>query len=339
MYSLENILRITGDPSFADHIEKITFNALPTQSTDNYMERQYYQQPNQVMITRQERNFYTNYQGTDQVLGLLSGYPCCTANMHQGWPKFAQNLWYASADGGVAALLFAPSTVTVNVANKIPVTITETTNYPFTDNVQFKIKTNGTVSFPFHLRIPNWCKEAVVKINGNEFKKVFGDTIAVVNRNWKNGDVVELQLPMTISRSRWHENSVVVERGPLLYALKIKEDWKKVESADKFGSYYEVKPLSPWNYGLVNVSDANLQSSFKVSLKPRVALFPWTPEDAPIEIKVPAKVLKDWQIYNGSSGPVPYSVQKHTENLPVKEVTLIPYGCTTLRITEFPEVK
>ncbi len=339
MYSLENILQITGDPSFADHIEKITFNALPTQSTDNYMERQYYQQPNQVMITRQERNFYTNYQGTDQVLGLLSGYPCCTANMHQGWPKFAQNLWYASADGGVAALLFAPSTVTVNVANKIPVTITETTNYPFTDNVQFTIKTNGTVSFPFHLRIPNWCKEAVVKINGNEFKKVFGDTIAVVNRNWKNGDVVELQLPMTISRSRWHENSVVVERGPLLYALKIKEDWKKVESADKFGSYYEVKPLSPWNYGLVNVSDANLQSSFKVSLKPRVALFPWTPEDAPIEIKVPAKVLKDWQIYNGSSGPVPYSVQKHTENLPVKEVTLIPYGCTTLRITEFPEVK
>ncbi|MEJ7830102.1 MAG: beta-L-arabinofuranosidase domain-containing protein, partial [Segetibacter sp.] len=323
MYSLENILQITGDPSFADHIEKITFNALPTQSTDNYMERQYYQQPNQVMITRQERNFYTNYQGTDQVLGLLSGYPCCTANMHQGWPKFAQNLWYASADGGVAALLFAPSTVTVNVANKIPVTITETTNYPFTDNVQFKIKTNGTVSFPFHLRIPNWCKEAVVKINGNEFKKVFGDTIAVVNRNWKNGDVVELQLPMTISRSRWHENSVVVERGPLLYALKIKEDWKKVESADKFGSYYEVKPLSPWNYGLVNVSDANLQSSFKVSLKPRVALFPWTPEDAPIEIKVPAKVLKDWQIYNGSSGPVPYSVQKHTENLPVQEVTLI----------------
>lgn len=339
MYSLENILQITGDPSFADHIEKITFNALPTQSTDNYMERQYYQQPNQVMITRQERNFYTNYQGTDQVLGLLTGYPCCTANMHQGWPKFAQNLWYASADGGVAALLFAPSTVTVNVANKIPVTITETTNYPFTDNVQFKIKTNGTVSFPFHLRIPNWCKEAVVKINGNEFKKVFGDTIAVVNRNWKNGDVVELQLPMTISRSRWHENSVVVERGPLLYALKIKEDWKKVESADKFGSYYEVKPLSPWNYGLVNVSDANLQSSFKVSLKPRVALFPWTPEDAPIEIKVPAKVLKDWQIYNGSSGPVPYSVQKHTENLPVQEVTLIPYGCTTLRITEFPEVK
>ncbi|MEJ7676260.1 MAG: hypothetical protein WKF59_27040 [Chitinophagaceae bacterium] len=74
---------------------------------------------------------------------------------------------------------------------------------------------------------------------------------------------------------------------------------EKVESADKFGSYYEVKPLSPWNYGLVNVSDANLQSSFKVSLKPRVALFPWTLEDAPIEIKVPAKVLKDWQIYNG----------------------------------------
>lgn len=339
MYSLENMLRITGDPSFADHIEKITFNALPTQTTDNYMERQYYQQPNQVMITRQERNFYTNYQGTDQVLGLLTGYPCCTANMHQGWPKFTQNLWYASADGGVAALLYAPSTVTVNVANKIPVTITETTNYPFTDKIQFNIKTAGATSFPFHLRIPGWCKEAVIKINGESFKSVPGDTIAVVNRTWKNGDVVELQLPMTISRSKWHENSVAVERGPLLYALKIQEDWKKVEGKDKFGSYYEVKPLSPWNYGLVNVSDANLQSRFKVSLKPNVALFPWTAKDAPVEIKVPAKVMKDWQIYQGSAGPLPYSVQKHTENLPVEEITLIPYGCTTLRITEFPEVK
>lgn len=339
MYSLENMLRITGDPSFADHIEKITFNALPTQTTDNYMERQYYQQPNQVMITRQERNFYTNYQGTDQVLGLLTGYPCCTANMHQGWPKFTQNLWYASADGGVAALLYAPSTVTVNVANKIPVTITETTNYPFTDKIQFNIKTAGATSFPFHLRIPGWCKEAVIKINGESFKSVPGDTIAVVNRTWKNGDVVELQLPMTISRSKWHENSVAVERGPLLYALKIQEDWKKVEGKDKFGSYYEVKPLSPWNYGLVNVSDANLQSRFKVSLKPNVALFPWTAEDAPVQIKVPAKVLKDWQIYQSSAGPLPYSVQKHTENLPVEEITLIPYGCTTLRITEFPEVK
>lgn len=339
MYSLENMLQITGDQSFADHIEKITFNALPTQATDNYTERQYYQQPNQVMITRHERNFYTNYEGTDQVLGLLSGYPCCTANMHQGWPKFTQNLWYASADGGVAALLYAPSTVTLNVADKTPVTITETTNYPFTDKIQFNIKTAKATSFPFHLRIPAWCKEAVIKINGENFRTVSGDTVAVVNRAWKNGDVVELQLPMVISRSKWHENSVAVERGPLLYALKIKEDWKKVEGKDKYGPYYEVRPLSPWNYGLVSVSDANLQDRFKVSLKPSVALYPWTVEDAPVEIKVPAKMLKDWQIYKGSAGPLPYSVQKHTENLPVQEVTLIPYGCTTLRISEFPEVK
>lgn len=339
MYSLENMLQITGDQSFADHIEKIAFNALPTQVTDDYMERQYYQQPNQIMITRQNRNLYTNYDGTEQVLGLLTAYPCCTANMHQGWPKFTQNLWYASADGGIAALLYAPSTVTVNVADKIPVTITETTNYPFTDKIQFIIKTAGTNSFPFHLRIPGWCKTALIKINGEIFKSVSSDNIAVVNRVWKNGDVVELQLPMTISRSKWYENSVAVERGPLLYALKIKEDWKKVEGKDKYGSYYEVRPLSPWNYGLLNVNDANLQSRFKVSLKPSVALFPWTTEDAPVEIKVPAKILKDWQVYQGSAGPLPYSIQKHTENLPEVEVTLIPYGCTTLRISEFPEVK
>src|SRR5690606_37364672 len=105
MYSLENMLQITGDRNFADHIERIAFNALPTQTTDDYMTRQYYQQPNQVMVTRHKRNFLTDYNGTEQVFGILSGFPCCTANMHQGWPKFTQNLWYASADGGVAAML------------------------------------------------------------------------------------------------------------------------------------------------------------------------------------------------------------------------------------------
>lgn len=324
---------------------KYQLKELPVKKLDNWSwwgaQRggEYYQQPNQVMLTRQERNFYTNYQGTEQVLGLLTGFPCCTANMHQGWPKFTQNLWYTTADGGVAALLYAPSTVTLNVANKIPVTITEITNYPFTDKIVFSIKTAGTASFPFHLRIPKWCKEAEININGKIFKSIKGDTIAVVNRSWKNGDVVELKLPMNITRSKWHENSVVVERGPLVYSLKINEEWKKVEGKDKFGAYYEVRPLSLWNYGILNVNDSVLQTKFRVTIKSSLALYPWTVEDAPVEIHVPAKVLKDWQIYNGSAGPLPYSVQKHTENIPVQEVTLIPYGCTTLRITEFPEVK
>ena len=95
MYSLEKMVEITGDIDFADHLERIAFNALPTQISDDFMTKQYFQQANQVMVTRHRRNFDQDHGGTDNCFGLLTGYPCCASNMHQGWPKFTQSLWYA----------------------------------------------------------------------------------------------------------------------------------------------------------------------------------------------------------------------------------------------------
>jgi glycosyltransferase involved in cell wall biosynthesis len=109
MFSLESILPITGNTAYADHLERIAFNALPTQATDDFVNRQYFQQANQVMATRHRRNFDTDHSGTDVCFGLLTGYACCTSNMHQGWPKFVQNLWYATNDNGIAALIYGPS--------------------------------------------------------------------------------------------------------------------------------------------------------------------------------------------------------------------------------------
>lgn len=99
MFSLENMLQIAGDPDYASQIERIAFNALPTQISDNFMTRQYFQQINQVEISMCDRNFDTNHHGTTTCFGLLSGYPCCTSNMHQGWPKFVQNLFIKQTTG------------------------------------------------------------------------------------------------------------------------------------------------------------------------------------------------------------------------------------------------
>lgn len=346
MFSLEKMIEITGRTDWADWLEKIAFNALPTQVTDAFDARQYYQQLNQVEVSRHDRNFVTCYNGTDQTFGILSGYPCCTSNLHQGWPKFVRNLWFATPDKGLAALYYSPSTVSATVGDGTKITLSEETNYPFDGNISFKININGknnkSVDFPLHLRIPGWCKEGIITVNGKPFSKSPAGSIAQVKRTWKSGDIVKLMLPMDISSSRWYEGSAVVERGPLVYALRIEEDWHKVNDDRKFGDrygdwYYEVFPKSPWNYCLIedHLKDKNIRDCFKIVEKP-IRDYPWTLENAPIEIHAKGKRMNEWSLYNGSAGPQPYSTQYQIETMPEEDIVLIPYGCTTLRITEFP---
>ena len=341
MFSMESILPVTGEVACADQLERVAFNALPTQATDIYDSRQYFQQTNQVLISREARNFNTAYEGTDQLFGPLTGYPCCTSNMHQGWPKFTQNLWYSAADGGIAALVYAPSGVKAKVGKGTEVEITEATNYPFDESVRFSFKMAKKITFAFHLRIPAWCRKATVIINGKPWSEPEGNSLTSISREWSDGDVVGLTLTMEVSISRWYENSAVVERGPLVYALKIGEEWKKFANSDKYGPfYYEVHPTTPWNYGLLTSAIKNPGKEFEV-VKRKVSTdsYPWNPENAPIEIRTRGVIIPSWTLYNGSAGPLPYSEQYQLKTTLNEAITLIPYGCTTLRISEFPVVK
>ena len=346
MFTLENTLAITGDVSYADHLERIAFNALPAQVDDNLTDRQYFQQANQVMVTQADRNFDINHSGTDVCYGLQTGYACCTSNMHQGWPKFTQNLWYATPDKGIAALVYSPSEAKINVANGTIVNVKEETNYPFSGTIKFTLNTNSKlpVSFPFDLRIPEWCKKAIIKVNGKVEQEPESDRIAKLSREWRSGDVVELELPMHIRQNRWYENSVSVERGPLVYALKIGQEIKKVNNPKdtiNYGStFYEVRPTTQWNFGLISTPKDKLDEQFKAEETGKVANYPWTLDAAPIIIKTTGKEIPSWKLYGDMAGPLPYS-NIYNENEPVQpdqQITLVPYGCTKLRISEFPVV-
>ena len=351
MYSLEKLIEITGDIDYMEHLEKVAFNALPTQVTDDFMYKQYFQQANQVMVTRHHRNFYedTNHGATDIVFGTFSGYPCCYSNMHQGWPKFVQNLWYATADNGLAALAYSPSEVTAKVGKGVEVKMMQETYYPMNDRIRFSLniltKKVKAVDFPFHVRIPSWCKEAAITVNGQLYQTVKGGKIEVIHRIWNDGDVVELNLPMGIKiDDTWHEKSISVQRGPLVYALRIEEDWIKKEfdtnEKKQFGdSYWEIKPKTPWNYGIVQFDWNKLDEVFEVQVNEEKMKnnFFWNLENAPIEIKVKGKAIPSWGLYNEMAGPQPFSVSGW-RNVPEEDITLIPYGCTTLRISQFPVV-
>ena len=343
MFSLETNLKITGDMEFADLLEKITYNALPTQASDDYNSRQYFQAANQVELTDQNETSYEteNHGGTDFVFGVLSGFPCCTTNMHQSWPKFVQNLFYATPDGGVAALLYAPSSVELTVANGAKLKIKETTGFPFRETVQFDLELSEEATFPFHLRIPAWAKQAVIQVNGSPAEATIQNQVAIIQRTWKSGDQVTLTLPMELKTSTWYKSMITIERGPLVYSLKINSEERIKDRKDRFRAFTEVYPTEDWNYALAAGSLSDLDNSIELIENEWDGSYPWNLENAPIELRMQGIQLPEWktvksapQLPDSFTGKISGSELTKRQ----KTITLIPYGCTTLRITEFPVV-
>ena len=338
MFSLETILAITGEMEFADLLEKITYNALPAQASDDFRSRQYFQAANQVEITDKLQTSYQTHthKGTDFVFGTLSGYPCCTANMHQSWPKYVQNLWHATSDGGVAALLFAPSEVMMKVADGIDLKVMEETGFPFREEVNFTFELSENATFPFHLRIPAWTNGASISINGSPWNGKVDQQVAVINRTWKSGDKVNLKMPMELKASIWHDFSRTIERGPLVYSLKIKDKRETKDRNDQYRAFQEVFPVDDWNYGLIQEDLDNLLTSVKVINREWNGDYPWNLENAPVELKMKGLKIPEWKLVNGAPVFPAFWGDYSAGNIAINEITLVPYGCTTLRITEFP---
>jgi uncharacterized protein len=333
MFSLENDLAILGDAHLGDRLEKMAFNPLPGAFSGDMWSHQYDQQPNQVLCDINPRQ-WTNNGPESNLFGLEPNFGCCTSNLHQGWPKFAANLWMATPGGGLAAVAYAPSEATTTVRGGVPVTIREQTEYPFRSKIAFTILPRGPARFPLVLRIPSWAAGATVRVNG---RALAGDAPVrpgawhTIDRLWRAGDQVELDLPMAVRVSRWYNNSVAIERGPLVYSLRIGEQWNKLRDKSPAADW-EVKPTTAWNYALA-LDPAQPDKSVEVVELPLGALF-FSPQSAPVELRVKARKLPAWNMANGSAAPPPQSPVSSAE--PVETVTLVPYGAAKLRITAFP---
>jgi hypothetical protein len=344
MYSLEHLFSAFGDPMFGDRLERVAFNALPATISPDMWTHQYDQQVNQVQCTINPEYGWATNGAESNLFGLEPNYGCCTANMHQGWPKFVAHLLMKSADEGIVVAAYAPCRAQFS-SGAVAVSLSLETDYPFRDAAKLTIAPERAARFPVMLRVPAWAEGATVRVGDGPPEPMKAGTLHRVEREWRAKTDLLIRLPATPAVSSRHNGAVAIERGPLLYSLKLGEQWTRV-NADKPHrepphADYEIRPRTPWNFGLIASGRGVAGLTFE---ERPVGDSPFSPDGAGVIATAKARRIPGWKLVGGWAGElsVPDAVSadpgRKLADDAEETVTLIPYGCTNIRITEFPKV-
>ncbi len=328
MFSLEVLLATLGEADLGDRLEQIAYNALPACQSPDLWLHQYDQQANQVRCTQERRPGWSNGE-TANLFGLEPHFGCCTANLHQGWPKFVAHLWGQAPDGGLAALAFGPGRVAADVPGG-NVVVEEQTDYPFEDAIRFVVRPSVPgLRFALHLRVPGWARgRGTWRVGSGEPAPLGGAGWQVLERAWQPGDTVRLDLPAQAERVRRPSGGVSVRRGPLVFVHAAAEEWRRLRGEDPVAEF-SVLAAGPWNYGLVR------EAPF-TTVRRAVSRQPFQSGAAPVRLETSGRRITAWGMDGPSAAPVPISPVGETG--PVEALSLVPYGSARIRIAEMPEV-
>lgn len=318
MFSMETLLAIFGDAQFGDKLERVAFNALPAAISRDWQSHQYDQQVNQISCTVAQRNWTSNNDESN-TFGLEPNFGCCTANMHQAWPKFVSSLWMKQGQS------------TYVCQSQVPCHIQDgsfeasvSSNYPF--NLNSTITLTGTWE-KLLIRIPEWSQDVKLTMNGQHMIPKITDHYLEIQHHGELEMVICLELIASVVRINRPKRATAVSFGALLFSLGLTEKWSKYSGKEPFENW-EVTTTDEWNYGLPEHSEFKIK--YTDTLKKQV----FDSLHSPITIQTIGYEVKNWQVKINSADEPPY----HCEVDAKKQLSLVHYGGAKLRITEFPTI-
>jgi uncharacterized protein len=202
------LLRITKNPQYGDSMERVLYNTIlgawPIQADGTSF-------------------YYSDYAATGKKVWYGQKWPCCSGTFPQLAADYHISTYLRSAEG-VYVNLFSPSRVQWNDGGA-RFGLTQNTKYPFDNKIQIEVSGSQSKDYTLYVRIPSWATpDPVLSVNGARVSDAAQPgTFAAIRRTWKDGDRVELELPMplrleTIDAN--HPKLVALMQGPLvLFAI------------------------------------------------------------------------------------------------------------------------
>lgn len=331
MFSMEVLGRTFGKSIWFDRLEKLAFNALPATISEDMWSHQYVQLSNQIACEKFEGNppFRTNGREA-HMFGLEPNFGCCTANFNQGWPKLCESSFARSAKG-IASCVFVPAQIDTTI-NGARVSVALDTAYPFRGNLTYTVRTDRDVEFDLDIRIPS--NVTSMTVDGEEITARRG--FATVRRVWSGETTLTVTLTFAPKLVNRPHSLKTAEYGPLVFALKIENQKKKIEyvAKDVERTYpycdWSISPTSDWQFGfadseLIPVEHPEQESAFT--------------ECSPMLTLRANLVPIHWGYRDGYTGVCAKTPKSRIPQGEAREVELYPYGCAKLRMTEMPLIK
>ncbi|TBR41764.1 glycoside hydrolase family 127 protein [Marinomonas agarivorans] len=218
------LLGIHGQAKYADIIELVMYNSALSGISLSGTEY-FYANPLRMIHGTRDYDSHADVTETPNREGYLACF-CCPPNIVRtianlsGWA-------YSLADNGVYVNLYGSNQLATQQVDGSSIKLTQETQYPWKGTIKLTIDECKSEAFDIALRIPNWATSAGLSVNGEPVDVATRPgTYAMVNRNWKAGDVIVLDLPMTPTFIEGHprieevRNQVAVKRGPIVYCIE-----------------------------------------------------------------------------------------------------------------------